>query len=54
MRDGSIIPHVPVAQSTDKIDWNKIELKKYQVDAPQCKGLLFKPGDDEVEILIRN
>ncbi len=54
VRDGSIIPHVPVAQSTDKIDWNQIELKKYQVDAKECKGLLFKPGDTEVKIEIRN
>lgn len=54
VRDGSIIPHVPVAQSTDKIDWDQIELKKYQVDAKECKGLLFKPGDTEVKSVIRN
>ena len=49
VRDGSLIPHVPVAQSTDKIDWDKVELKSYQADAPRCTGLLFKPGDKEVK-----
>ncbi len=48
VRDGSLIPHVPVAQSTDKIDWSKVELKPYKADARKCKGLLFKPGDADV------
>lgn len=51
VRDGSIIPHVPVAQSTDKIDWNKIELKEYKADAKECTGLLYKPGDSTVQII---
>ena len=49
VRDGSLIPHVPVAQSTDKIDWDKVEMKSYKADAPRCTGLLFKPGDKEVK-----
>ena len=48
VRDGSLIPHVPVAQSTDKIDWSKLILKSYKVEAAKCKGLLFKPGDTDV------
>jgi len=48
VRDGSLIPHVPVAQSTDKIDWGKIQLKPYKADASTCRGLLFKPGDKDV------
>ena len=48
VRDGSLIPHVPVAQSTDKIDWDKVELKAYQADTSRCTGLLFKPGDTKV------
>lgn len=46
VRDGSLIPHVPVAQSTDKIEWDKLEWKAFKADAPSCRGLLFRPGDD--------
>lgn len=49
VRDGSLIPHVPLAQSTDKIDWNKVEMKEYKADATTCTGLLFKPGDKEIQ-----
>ena len=45
VRDGSIIPHAPLAQRTDQIDWNAIELREYKADATSCTGLLFKPGD---------
>ncbi len=48
VRDGSLIPHVPVAQSTDRIDWNKVTLQPYKAGAAKCKGLLFKPGDADV------
>lgn len=49
VRDGSLIPHVPVAQHTGDIDWNKIEWKAYKADAQTCKGLLFKPGDTKIQ-----
>jgi alpha-D-xyloside xylohydrolase len=49
VRDGSLIPHVPVAQHTGDIDWNKIEWKAYKADAQTCKGLLFKPGDTKLQ-----
>ena len=29
VRKGAVIPHVPVAQSTDKIDWEKVKNIKY-------------------------
>jgi len=49
VRDGSLIPHVPVAQSTDKIDWQKMELRPYRSSSDmKCKGLVFKPGDKDV------
>ena len=51
VRDGSLIPHVPIAQRTDQIDWNKIEWKAYKVDAKTSKGLLFKPGDTKVQVV---
>ena len=51
VRDGSLIPHVPLAQRTDEIDWNKIEQKEYKADARKCTGLLFKPGDKTIKII---
>ena len=51
VRDGSIIYHAPVAQSTDKIDWDKLQAVKYKADAKECRGLLFKPGDNDVKIV---
>ena len=53
VRDGSIIPHVPLAQRTDEIDWNQVELKTYKATAQTCKGLLFKPGDQKIEAIER-
>ena len=51
VRDGSLIPHAPLAQRTDEIDWDKIELKGYKADARKCTGLLFKPGDKTIKII---
>ena len=48
VRDGSLIPHAPLAQRTDQIDWDKIEWKSYKADAKSCIGYVFKPGDDKV------
>ena len=50
---GSLIPHAPLAQRTDEIDWNKVELKPYKVDAATCTGLLFKPGDNALQVITK-
>ena len=52
VRDGSLIPHVPLAQRTDQIDWNAIELKVYKAEAATCTGLLFKPGDKNLQTIV--
>ena len=51
VRDGSLIPHVPIAQSTNQIAWDKLEWKRYQVDASQCTGLLYRPGDKAIKVV---
>lgn len=51
VRDGALIPQVPVAQSTDKIEWDKLQMVPFKVDASQCQGLLYKPGDADVTIV---
>ncbi len=46
VKDGAAIPHVPVAQSTDKIQWNKVTWKKYLADKKEAKGTLCLPGEE--------
>lgn len=53
VRDGSLIPHVPVAQSTSEIKWDKMELKAYKATAKKCRGLVFKPGDSDVKEVVK-
>lgn len=49
VRDGSLIPQVPVAQSTDRIDWSKLTWKPFRVEAAECVGYLYRPGDAKIE-----
>lgn len=52
VRDGSIIPHVPLAQHTGDIDWNKVELRAYRTSPEvHCTGLLYKPGDSAIQVV---
>jgi len=51
VRDGSLIPHVPVAQRTDRIEWDKLEWRPFRADAEKCTGLLFRPGDSAIEVV---
>ncbi len=44
VKGGSVIPHVALAQSTQFIDWSKIELKTYG-QAVEAKGLMALPND---------
>ncbi|SHE84825.1 alpha-D-xyloside xylohydrolase [Bacteroides luti] len=55
VRDGSVIPHIALAQSTDKMDWSKLELSVYSSDAKQAKGLLCIPADNLLkEVILTN
>ena len=53
VRDGSVIPHAPLAQRTDQIRWDKLELRTYKANAKKCTGLLFKPRDQKVQQIER-
>ena len=55
VRDGSIIPHAPLAQRTDQIRWDKIEMKHYRSDENiKCSGIVYRPGDEKIEKVIDN
>jgi len=44
-RAGSVIPHVGVAESTDRIDWTDVELRVYATDDAPASGLFTTPRD---------
>lgn len=46
VRDGSAIPHIELAQSTQYMDWTNIELKVFQVDKETANGMVCLPSDN--------
>jgi alpha-D-xyloside xylohydrolase len=51
VRDGSVIPHIVLAQSTAQMNWSNIELTVFAKDATTAKGLIFLPGDTQAHEL---
>lgn len=52
VKAGSVIPHIGLAQSTQDMDWSKIELKVYRKNtSTAATGKLYLPGGDQVETL---
>ncbi len=49
VRDGSVLPHLELAQSTSAMDWSKIYLKTYSVDKKQAEGLICLPADNLIQ-----
>ncbi|WNH11506.1 TIM-barrel domain-containing protein [Thalassobellus suaedae] len=52
VKDGTVIPHIKLAQSTKDMNWSKIELKVYTADTTEAKGYLYLPNDSELHELI--
>ncbi|GHT27654.1 hypothetical protein AGMMS49574_00510 [Bacteroidia bacterium] len=48
VRDGSVIPHIGLAQSTSLLDWSKLTLKLYAADASEATGLVCLPTDNQL------
>lgn len=46
VREGSVIPHIALAQSTAFMDWTKITLKAYPDKDGNAKGLIVIPGGE--------
>jgi alpha-D-xyloside xylohydrolase len=51
VRDGTLIPHIELAQSTGQMDWSKLELTVYSKDSTTANGLVYLPGDGELHEL---
>jgi alpha-D-xyloside xylohydrolase len=43
VRDGSVIPHIGLAQSTSRMDWSKLELAVFAKDPSAAEGLVALP-----------
>lgn len=48
VRDGAVIPHAELAQSTDQIDWSKITLQAY-TSTGTAKGKVYLPADNALQ-----
>ena len=51
VRDGTVLPHIALAQSTAQMDWSKIELAVFAKDTATIQGLVFLPGETEAHEL---
>lgn len=49
VRDGAVIPHIALAQSTADMDWSKIDLITYASDATSLNGYVFLPGESGLQ-----
>jgi alpha-D-xyloside xylohydrolase len=45
VHDGSVIPHIALAQSTSQMDWSKLDLVVYATDSQKVNGLICLPSD---------
>ncbi len=45
VRNGSVIPHIKLAQSTVDMDWSHLELDVFATDTTKAKGLVCLPTD---------
>ncbi len=46
VRDGAVIPHIGLAQSTKDMDWSKLELVSYTSGASTATGFVCLPTDN--------
>jgi alpha-D-xyloside xylohydrolase len=52
VKKGSIIPHIALAQSTEFMDWSKIELVIYDDENKNNTGLFYQPNRKMIEFEI--
>ena len=46
VKEGAVIPHIKLAQSTDRMDWSKLDLFIYGKEIEKVQGLVCIPGED--------
>ena len=48
VREGTVLPHIKLAQSTAQLDWTKLELVAFVKDSKTAKGLVCLPSDNQL------
>jgi alpha-D-xyloside xylohydrolase len=48
VRDGTVIPHIKLAQSAMQMDWSKLDLVVYATDTQKAQGLICLPSDNKL------
>ncbi|MCC6279873.1 MAG: alpha-xylosidase, partial [Saprospiraceae bacterium] len=51
VRDGAVIPHIALAQSTNDMDWSKLELVVFSADGTGGNGKVCLPADQQLHDL---
>jgi alpha-D-xyloside xylohydrolase len=51
VRDGAVLPHLKVAQSTKDLDWTNIELIPYSANSTSLRGKICLPSDNVLHTL---
>ena len=46
VREGAVIPHIKLAQSTLQTDWSSLDLVVYASNSQQAQGLVCLPADN--------
>ena len=51
VREGAVIPHIQLAQSTGDMNWGELELVPYLAGSAQATGLVCLPADNKIQQL---
>ncbi|MFL9843564.1 TIM-barrel domain-containing protein [Flavobacterium sp. ST-119] len=52
VKNGTVLPHIKLAQNTQDMDWSKLTLKIYAADATTtATGKIYLPGGEKVQTL---
>jgi alpha-D-xyloside xylohydrolase len=51
VKDGTILPNIKLAQSTQFMDWSNLELVVYSANNQPATGEIFRPGDEQLQTI---
>jgi len=52
VRDGAVIPHIKLAQSTAFMDWSNIDLAVFATDSQNAAGLICQPEENKLQRIV--
>ncbi|MGN6530132.1 MAG: glycoside hydrolase family 31 protein, partial [Ginsengibacter sp.] len=54
VKNGSVIPHIALAQSTEFMDWQNVDLVVFEAENKNTKGIFYKPSEKIIEVELMN